>query len=163
MSNASSSIDMLPSMRTIRPAVCFCCTLGIALCPNFSPGWHIMKKHWRNHFSEMEDKNACRTPQAWKKKRKEELNWYAGSSMTSGNTELHLGWAILETLFLNLNYTKQWQDLGVMMLGKQRHSAHSLGRAVFPSRTGIYYPHCANCFELWDRIGHLFQTVHSSW
>lgn len=63
-----------------------------------------------------------------------------GSSMTSGSTELHLGWAILETLFLNLNYTKQWQDLRVMMLGKQRHSAHSLSGVAFPPRTGIYYP-----------------------
>lgn len=58
---------MLPSMRNIRLCVCFPCTPGIALCPNFSRAWHVMKKHRRNHSSEMEDKNACRTPQAWKK------------------------------------------------------------------------------------------------
>lgn len=54
-------------MRNIRLAVCFLCTMEIVLCPNFSPGWHVMKKHWGNRFSEIEDKNACRTPQAQKK------------------------------------------------------------------------------------------------
>lgn len=68
MSNASFSIDRLPSLSNIRLDICFLCVLGIALCPNFSPGWHIMKKHCANHLSEMEDKNACTTPKAQKKK-----------------------------------------------------------------------------------------------
>lgn len=142
---------MLPSMRNIRLAVCFRCTLGIALCPNSSPRWHIMKKHRRNHFSEMEEKKCVQNPTGMKKKRAQLV---CGSSMTSGTTELHLGWAILETVFLNLNYMKQWQDRRVMMLGKQRHSAHSLSWVVFPSRTGNYSPHCRKWFELWDSIGH---------
>lgn len=148
---------MLPSMRNIRLAVCFLCTLGIALCPNFSPCWHIMKKHWRNRFSEMGDKNACRTPQARGKKRAQLV---CRSSMTSGNTELHLGCAILETVFLNLNYMKQWQDLRVMMLRKQRPfcSFHEL--------SGLPFQYSDLLPSLWQTVRALrfywtpFQTGH---
>lgn len=46
-------------------------------------------------------------PHRHAKKKKKGAQLVCRSSMTSGNTELHLGCAILETVFLNLNYMKQ--------------------------------------------------------
>lgn len=152
---------MLPSMGNIRLSVCVPNTTGIALCPNFSRRWHIMKKHWGNHSSEMEDKNAWRTPQAYR--------LVCRSSMTSGNTEQHLGWAILETVFLNLNYTKQWQDLTVMTLGKRcRDLLASLCRMVragrfdwTPFQTGDFRTNVNFCSSLLEASSFAVQAQYN--
>lgn len=100
-------------------ALCSLCTLGIAVCLNFSLGWHIMKKHRGEHFSKMEYKKSTHTPTPTQAHN----NMVCRSSMTSGNTKL-IDLAKLVAVFLYLNSMKPWQILEGWCWERRADPAH---------------------------------------
>lgn len=81
-------------MRNIRLSACFLCK------SQFQSGMTRNEEALEESLLWDGGQKCARNPTGMKKKRAQLV---CGSSMTSGNTELHLGWAILETVFLNLN------------------------------------------------------------
>lgn len=101
-------------------ALCFLCALGIAVCLNFSSGWHMMKKHWGSLQRDGIQKIHTH-PHRHKKKGKKKVH---RSSMTSGSTKL-IDLVKLAVLFLYLNSVKPWQDTWGMMLREWTHPVSS--------------------------------------